>query len=227
MPIFVVCPGCKARFNVSEKYAGKSGACPKCKAKITIPAAGQEVKVHTPAEFAGGGRNAEGKLVAKPIARQEVKVQPVLVAALAAAVVLVLGVTWGAGRAGLFQDSLIARAVGLLLISTPLAMAPYTFLRNDELEPLRGRDFYLRAAICGLVYVVLWGAFAFGAGRYSNIDMWWLFVVPPLVVVGGLTALACFELDFGSALFHYAFYLLVTIFLRWVAGMGWIWQAVS
>src|SRR5262245_6594726 len=37
MPILVTCPGCKAQFNVGEKFAGKQGPCPKCKALITIP----------------------------------------------------------------------------------------------------------------------------------------------------------------------------------------------
>lgn len=37
MPILVTCPGCKAQFNVSDKFAGKQGPCPKCKAVISIP----------------------------------------------------------------------------------------------------------------------------------------------------------------------------------------------
>ena len=37
MPISVVCPGCKARFNVSDKFAGKKGPCPKCKTVLTVP----------------------------------------------------------------------------------------------------------------------------------------------------------------------------------------------
>jgi hypothetical protein len=39
-------------------------------------------------------------------------------------------------------------------------------------------------------------------------------------------ALACFDLDFGSGCFHYAFYLLAILLLRWCAGMGWVWEAV-
>ena len=39
MSIIVVCPGCKKSFKVSDKYAGKSGACPNpdCKATIKVP----------------------------------------------------------------------------------------------------------------------------------------------------------------------------------------------
>ena len=38
MSIPVVCPGCRTRFKVSDRFAGQSGACPKCKAKIEVPA---------------------------------------------------------------------------------------------------------------------------------------------------------------------------------------------
>ena len=36
MPISVVCPGCKVRFNVNEKFAGKKGPCPKCKKYMLV-----------------------------------------------------------------------------------------------------------------------------------------------------------------------------------------------
>jgi len=59
-------------------------------------------------------------------------------------------------------------------------------------------------------------------------ELWnWLFVVPPLVALGGATALASLDLDFGDAVFHYGFYLLVTVILRWAAGMGWVWHVTS
>jgi hypothetical protein len=55
-------------------------------------------------------------------------------------------------------------------------------------------------------------------------ELWiWLFVLPPFLGVGALIALGCLDLDFGSGFFHYSFYLLVTVLLRWVAGMGWPW----
>ena len=56
-------------------------------------------------------------------------------------------------------------------------------------------------------------------------DVWvWLFVAPPLLALGGLVAMAAFDLDYGDALFHYGFYVLVTVILRWAAGMKWVWD---
>jgi hypothetical protein len=52
----------------------------------------------------------------------------------------------------------------------------------------------------------------------------WLFVVPPFALAGGLFAMAALDLEFGDAVFHYGFYLLATLILRWAAGMKWIWD---
>ncbi len=76
MAILVVCPGCKKSFNVDDKFAGKTGPCPNCKTKITIPEKKPEVKIHAPDEFAGGGKGVTGKLLLKPIARQETRIKP-------------------------------------------------------------------------------------------------------------------------------------------------------
>ena len=37
MAIAVICPGCKASFRVSDKFAGQTGPCPKCKAPDKEP----------------------------------------------------------------------------------------------------------------------------------------------------------------------------------------------
>jgi len=224
MSILVVCPGCRKSFDVSEKFAGKSGPCPKCKTMIQVPAKNEEVKIHAPAEFASGGRSTTGKLVTKPIARRIVKVQPVVAVAIAAAVLIVLALTLAGRIAGLFKHP-VPCAIGFLLVSPPLAVAAYTFLRDDELEPYRGRALYLRAAICGAAYAMLWGGFSYLVNQgILTAEFWTWAATIPFFVIGALTALATLDLDFESGLLHYAFYLLVTIVLRWAAGHGWIWQ---
>jgi len=54
-------------------------------------------------------------------------------------------------------------------------------------------------------------------------ELWtWVFIGPPFLIAGALVALACLDLEFGDGFFHYCFYLLVTMLLRWTAGMGWL-----
>jgi hypothetical protein len=226
MSIPVVCPGCHKAFRVSDKFAGKSGPCPNCKATIQVPAKVAEVQVHAPEAFASGGRTAAGKLATQPIARLQTKLQPVTAAIIAGVAVLITLAAWAGG--GRLKDYLLARSLGLLLISPLVVFAAYTFLRDDELEPYRGAALYIRCGLCALGYAVLWGVFSYLTAiemlRPGDLFSWAL-AIPAFLTVGGLAALASLDLDFGSAFFHYAFYLLVTILLQGIAGMGWIWDA--
>ena len=150
MAISVVCPSCLKRFQVSDKFAGKSGPCPNCKATIQVPAV--EVKVHVPEEFASGGRTAAGKLATKPIARIQAKLHPLTTAIVAGLTLLIVLAAWAGGRLHLFNTDTwagyIMAALGLLVVSPLLVIAPYTFLRDEELEPYRGKQLYLRAGAC-------------------------------------------------------------------------------
>ena len=227
MPISVMCPGCKARFSVSEKFAGKKGPCPKCKAQITIPEiAAEEVQIHVPEQFASGGKDSKGRAVSKPIMREETKVKPLGVALLVTAIVVVLA---GALAVRLVSFKLPFIVAGLLLISPPLAAAGYTFLREDELEPYRGRSLILRVTICGLAYAALWGLFTL-LPMYGLLtgEVWqWIFIAPVFGAIGAAVSYACLDLDFGSAAMHYAFYVLVTVLLRAVVGLPHLWNLVT
>jgi hypothetical protein len=231
MSIVVVCPGCLKSFKVSDRFAGKSGPCPSCKRTLQVPTKEEEVKIHTPEAFAGGGRSTTGKLVTKPIDRVNAKLRPVATALIAAATLLVLLATWLGRHLGLFDcckvfDIPIAAIVGLLAVSPPLTIAAYEMLRDDELEPYRGRGLLVRSCGCGLAFAALWGVFALLASRGVITGEWWNWIVVllPLVPIGGLAAMGAFDLEFGDAVFHYSFYLLATGLLRWVAGMKWIWD---
>ena len=150
------------------------------------------------------------------------------------AVAVVLLLTWIGGRhLKLFDaeqvgwlNSMIATAIGLLAVSPALTVAAYEVLRDDEFEPYRGRALYLRSGACGLAYTSLWAVFSLLASRgIITGDVWnWFFVVPPFVVIGALAATGAFDLEFGDGIFHYSFYLLATLLLRWAAGMKWIWD---
>lgn len=227
MPIAVICPSCNAQFRVSDKFAGKQGPCPKCKGTIAIPAAAPEVKIHAPDEAAVVGKDVKGRTLSKPIPRAQTRFsRRTLVLAAGGALVVLLSAWLGGG----FLERLLAlRGMGVLLISPPLAALGYlAFSDAEDLEPFRGRRLWLRSTICGGIYAALWGAFAllFALVDYEVliIEYWsWLYVAPPFFVLGAVAALACLDLDFGSAFLHYAFYVLVIVALRFVAGMEFLW----
>ncbi len=228
MPISVLCPSCKARFSVSEKFAGKKGPCPKCKATITVPEAPtEEIKIHAPEAFASGGKDAKGRPLTKPIARKDAKFKPVQFAAIAAIAIVVLGIALVARKMQDVQVPIIV--VGLAILSPVLAAAGYTFLRNDELEPYRGRSLWIRSAICAVVYAALWGGYALLA-KYevlSGEPYLWIFAGPAFIGIGGTAALAALDLDFASGAFHYCFYLLVTLLLRAAIGLPAVWEVAK
>jgi len=223
MSIVVICRNCRKTFKVSDRFAGKSGPCPNCKATIQVPEKQQEVTVHAPTEFGRGGRTAEGKLALKPIVREETKLEPVATVAVVGAAVVVLLVGFVGGRFGLF-DNLVLRAGALLLISPPLCVAGYSFLREDELEPHGGPWLWVRAAICGVAFAALWGGYTYVARSMLSGELWeFMFVVPAFLAVGGLAPRVTFDLEYGNGFLHYTFYVLVTAILGWVAGLGWPW----
>ncbi len=226
MPIPVVCPGCKIRFNVSDKFAGKKGPCPKCKTIILIPApAKDEIKIHAPQEFAAGGLDKKGRPALKPIARQETKVDPKLVAAIVGgmAVVLLLCLVLRG-----VEDKTPLIAIGLALIAPPLAVGGYSVLRDQELEAYRGRELWVRATICGAVYALLWALYIpLQISGLTGDPYQWLFVAPVFIGVGAGAAFSTFDLDFGSGALHYCFFLLVTLLLRSAIALPPIWTSAA
>ncbi len=233
MSILVVCPSCRKRYTVSEKFAGQSGPCPNCKTVIRVPTKDEELQIHDPTRTAASVPG-ETRALPKPILRRETRLTPVVGVSIGTSAVGVLLMTWLLGRAGLFAEGpalpLIgfpwATVIGLLLVSPPLVVAGYFFLHDDEsLEPYRGKALYVRAGVCSLLYVVLWGFYGYVVDLELIGELWtWLIVAPAFLAAGGVAGLACFDLEFGPGFFHYSFYLFVTILLRWLAGLGWVWE---
>jgi len=221
MSIRVVCPGCRARFKVSDRFAGQAGKCPKCQAAIRVPPKQGKVKIHVPGL---SGHGSGGRVVLKPIAREHVKlaIGPVVGVVLASGAVF--AAAWLGGDA--LRDYWIVRAAAALLISPPLVLGGYLFLRDDEnLDKFSGRPLAVRTAICSAAYALLWGVFGYVSTFAFSGEIWsWFVAGPPFVITGALVALACYDFDFGTGCLHYGFYLLATILLRGCAGLGWIWQ---
>jgi hypothetical protein len=228
MPIDVVCTGCKTRFQVSEKFAGKKGPCPKCKAVITVPTKSEEVVIHAPEH--SGPKTATGEAVLKPIARTETKLPMPVAVGIGVAVfavvliALVLRVVYG----GTGNIPVPILAFGAILLAPPLAFAGYTFLREDELEPYRGMSLGIRLIPPSIVYPALWALYWLVIATLQpppdQMLTYLIFVIPAVVVAGAFTAQVSLDLPFGSAALHYSMYLVATVLLRMIMGMSAYWQ---
>jgi len=254
MPILVVCPSCKTSFKVSDQFAGKQGPCPKCKTPIRIPkaeaaspaaapaapgkqaakpdgkpgakqpvVAAEEITIHE-AETVGP-KTSTGRPVIKPILRRETKVETVPVIIIAGGTLLAFAAAWLLRKPLTQQIGL--RAIGLLLISPPLTLGGYWFLRNDELEAYRGRSLLLRAALCALVYAALWGGYLLLPADAAMAAWSWIYLGPPFFLIGAAVAYATLDLEVENAFFHYCFYVLVTMLLGYTAGLHMPWQPVT
>jgi len=222
MPIQVICPGCHARFKVSDKFSGQTGPCPKCKKPITIPKLEEQVVVHAPESY--GPKGVDGTATLKPIARKEAKASIALVVGLVAAALIVVAAAFALGRTfeGDIPKPLLG--AGALLLAPPLVLAGYSFLRNQELAPYIGRPLAVRVAICAVVYACLWGLHWYVrtmvVGPEGSFELFHLVYFLPLLVVPGATAaMATLDLDSISAGLHFGFYLLVTVLLRLLMGL--------
>lgn len=229
MPIDVLCTGCQTRFQVSEKFAGKKGPCPKCKTIITVPEmAKEEVVIHAPEQF--GPKGASGEAVLKPIARTETRLPMPVAVGIGLAVVAVLLVALGLriAHGGTGNIPLPILIVGAVVLAPPLALAGYTFLREDELEPYRGMSLALRLIAPSIVYPALWGVYWLVIATLDPApDMMLtllIFVIPAVVAAGAFTSQVSLDLPFGSAALHYSMYLAATVILRLIMGMSAYWQ---
>lgn len=221
MAIPVICPGCKKSFNVSDKFAGKQGPCPQCKTIIKVPEKAEEIVVHAPEGF--GPKDTKGRAVLKPIARKETKVSPLLTAIILVTSVAVLAVAW-MFRSPTGDVPVLLLVLGALALAPPLAWAGYTFLRDDELEPFRGKELWVRVVICSAVYAGLWGlvalvtGYVLGGDQLEVIHM--VFVAPVMIGIGAFAAFASLDFEFGMAAIHCSLYLLVTVVLRLILGLS-------
>jgi hypothetical protein len=216
MAIPVICPGCRTTFTVSDRFAGRTGPCPKCKQPITVPnAVAKEVTIHGPGEKDA----APGRVPLKPIVFEEHPIPTAVYAAVCAAgvVAMLLAIAsrlaWGPAQAPVW---LLAAAAGG--VAMPCVWLGYEIVRDRDLEPYRGSPLLLRTAICGAVYAGLWFVRGFLPADLTT-EIWpWLYLGPPFVVAGALAALATLDLDWGTGAAHYAFYVMFTALLRWLAG---------
>ncbi len=221
MAISVVCPTCQARFNVSDKFAGQTGPCPKCKNPIKIPKTSPDVTIHDPTEAAAS--SAVGHMPTTPIVFKEDSFSRITITLVFTAGVLLFLAAYISGRIfeiepGQIEIPILLQAVTAVLIAIPCTKIGYTVMRDKELEPYRGRQLAIRVLICSVAYALFW--VARGMIGIENPELWqWLFLAPVFLFAGGLTAVVSFDLDWGVAVSHYSLYVVLIALVRYTAGL--------
>jgi predicted Zn finger-like uncharacterized protein len=221
MAIRVTCPGCHTRFNVSEKFAGKEGPCPKCKKVIKVPERSEEVKIHAPESF--GPKDKAGRATIKPVFRKETKVTPIGITIVTVAIV------------GFLLFALISRiatnngancpvwlvALGAVALAIPCCYAGYTFLRNQEGGAYVGKELWMRVGICAAIYAALWIAMPIAKIAFIDYGLGaWLVATLLMAGIGAAVCMYTLELDYLVGLLHYGLYFGCCLIMRVAAGIG-------
>lgn len=222
MPIQVTCPKCLKRFQVSEKFAGKTGPCPNCKSQIKVPDKSEEVVIHAPRDDAPKDRS--GQSVLKPVTRKETDVTRTGLLVTAGAVLAAIGVAIGMRITG--GTPLGVQIAGLVLLAPPLVWAGYTFVYDRELEPYRGTELWIRVLILSAIFPALWLVYAFapayvleleypGQMGYTSFGI----TLCVMLVIGAFASAATFELEFAGGLTHAGLYIVSMVLLAWLSGV--------
>jgi hypothetical protein len=215
MPIQVTCAKCLTRFSVNEKFAGKKGPCPKCKAEITIPTLSEQVVIHAPSE---GPKDSTGKSVLKPIKRQETEITrrgiAIAVSAVLGAIVFAIAMRMTGGT------PVIARILVALIIAPPLVWIGYAITRDSELEPYSRDELWPRVGIISAVFAALWLVYVYIPPYVLDLDyaseMSLLSSGITLVFMmglGSIAAMIAFELEFIGGLTIAGIYFAPTLLL--------------
>lgn len=222
MAIQVTCAKCLTRFQVSEKFAGQEGPCPKCKTLIKVPSLSEEVKVHGPSE---GPIDSTGRAISKPIFRQEAPITAVhwTLAGCAAVGMLALALV----ARFMFQDGefpIWANVFGAILVSFPMAFLGYALLRDREAGAYSGGELWVRVLICALGWAFLWVlspimiyAFAESLENPGGISQG--IALAGLIFAGGAISMLTFDFEYLMGLVHAGFYLVPCILMRLLAGL--------
>lgn len=226
MPIQVTCPACLKRFQVSDKFAGKSGPCPNCKKPIKIPDKNEEVVIHAPDD--GAPKDRTGRSILKPLTRTETDITRtgmlITGGAILVAICLAIGLrlTTAAGA----QPQVWARIVGALLLAPPLVWAGYAFVQDSELAPYVSTELRNRVLILSVIFPGLWLLHAFLPSYLLDLDsasemsfVWFGIVFCIMLGIGAAASVAVFELEFLSGLAHAGLYLIATLLLGLLSGI--------
>jgi len=223
MPIQVTCPHCYKRFQVSDKFAGKTGPCPACKKSIKVPELTEQVVIHAPTD--GAPKDSKGQSVLKPIKAKDPELTRKMLGIAVGCVLGVFLLTLGF-RLTYEEAPRWAQILGVILLAPLLTRIGYGFVHERELAPYTGIELRNRVLICSALFVATWIIYAFVPAYLFELDaaneMSWTIAGITFCVMLGLGALAsvaCFELEFPAGLIHAGFYFAAVIILALIAGV--------
>ena len=222
MSIRVTCNKCHTRFNVSEKFAGKEGPCPKCKTKIRVPEKSEEVVIAAPKS--AGGTDSSGRPTLKPIRRKETILSRVQLALIAVSIIAFLALSVVMRTMIPEKSDFPFWLLGLsaLLIAPPLVYVAYSFMRDQELAPFVGKELWGRVLICSAIYALTWAAMPIAWYAFDSHYEIGSYIIAGVAMlsIGGVTGMFCFDLDFLLGSVHYGLYMGICLTGRWLAGVG-------
>lgn len=223
MSIQVTCPSCLSRFQVSDKFAGQSGPCPKCKKPIKIPERTDEVVIHAPRD--DSPKDSKGRSVLKPIKRTETKVTRTGII-VTAATVLGLLIAAAAVRFVPSLPNWVVAVVGAILVAPPAIYAGYAFARDAELEPFAGADLRNRILVLTPILALLWLLYAyipvylFELDAPSEMSLFMSGVMIVVVLAAGTFAAAnTLDLEISGGLSVAGLYVVSVLVLALIAGI--------
>ena len=222
MSIRVTCNKCHTRFNVSEKFAGKEGPCPKCKAKIRVPMPADEIRIEAPKTK--GPTDTEGRAIVDPILRRDTVLSTVQIVLLVAGMIGFLALAFGMRYAvSDWMSTLgwVVLGVGAFLMAVPLIFITYHIIRDNELQPFSGFELWKRIAICSVVFAASWVALPAAAyvfnGQFPEVS--WVLASLIMFAAGAVASMGSFEFEWLLGVVHYGLYFAVGIVARVLAGL--------
>jgi len=223
MPIQVTCPNCLKRFQVSDKFAGKTGPCPNCKKELRVPDASEEVVIHAPDD--GAPKDRQGVSVLKPLKRTETDVTRKGMFITFGAILFAVAAAFGL-RMGVEPIPPYIIALGALFLAPPLVWSGYSFVRDSELEPHVGPDLRNRVLLLSVILAALWLVYVFVPSYVMEYDspaemsyLWFGIIFAVMVGLGSLASAATFDLEPVNGLTLAGLYFIVAVVLALVSGL--------
>lgn len=227
MAIQVICPGCMRRFEVSDRFAGKKGPCPKCGNIIEIPK--DNVIIHAPDEIIIEGRKVKNPDFVRPIEREPYAfTRRQLITNIVGAILLVAFAYLFHFLEDRTPMKIMAAVLGTFAVAFPIAKYGYIMVRNpDDLEIFLGGELYRRSFFVALGYMLSWFLFEL-LMLWLNPGFFFFLCFIPVAILASFIPLMVFDTDFGDSLMLYLIFALVMVLLRGLMFMpyGWVWQEI-